>query len=204
MGCDIHPYVEMKGDDGKWHAVKPAGNDPRWAKPEDIEWDFNRSYHSFSVLAGVRNSDEYRPIAEPRGIPEDASQEVKDESERWDSDGHSHSWLSLSEILAYDWDQKVTNTGIVGESEFKSFMEKGEPESWCGGVGGGNVKHITNSEMKRIVMEGRAEGDEAFYYTELTWETKVKDYCGTLLSFVESLKKLGDPERIRVVFWFDN
>ena len=56
-----------------------------------------RNYELFGILAGVRdhNNDS---IDDPRGLPEDVSEVTKKESDRWDGDGHSHSWLTLKEL----------------------------------------------------------------------------------------------------------
>ena len=156
------------------------------------------------MLAGVRNSYDMKPISEPRGIPEDASDGVKAAYEYWDADAHSASWLTLPELLSFDWGQSVTKNGWVTLKEFKTFLENGQPDAWCGGVGGGNVRHVSNEDMRRLALEGQSPEDPASYYTNITWGDNYRDSCGVLLEFIEKLKKLGDPERIRVVFWFDN
>lgn len=66
-----------------------------------IEWDIMRHYDLFAVLAGVRNyGDRQLPISSPRGLPPDVSSLIQKASDRWDSDGHSHSYLTLRELLA--------------------------------------------------------------------------------------------------------
>lgn len=84
MGCDIHIHAEIKVK-GKWrHYDQP---------------NCSRDYELFERMAGVRGDDE-NAIATPRGIPEDASFTTKFDAERhWGSDGHSHSWISSSEIF---------------------------------------------------------------------------------------------------------
>lgn len=94
MGCDIHLHVEVKIK-GKWHHY----NHPY----------INRDYRLFSKMAGVRsNYDDVPPIAQPRGIPTDASTTTKFECEHDGIDGHSHSWLSASEAgEAQEWYEKL-------------------------------------------------------------------------------------------------
>ena len=82
MGCDIHLHSEIKVN-GKWlHYDQP---------------DCDRNYELFEKMAGVRGENK-NAIAAPRGLPEDASDTTNFESDHWDSDGHSHSWLSAAEI----------------------------------------------------------------------------------------------------------
>ena len=89
MGCDIHLHTEVKIN-GKWH---------HYGCPS-----VSRSYLVFSKMANVRNNHGVDPIAEPRGIPSDATELTKFDCERWGCDGHSHSWLSAEEIAAlYDY-----------------------------------------------------------------------------------------------------
>lgn len=84
MGCDIHLHTEVKIN-GKWH---------HYGCPNIM-----RSYRLFAMLAGVRNYDDIEPIAQPRGLPVDATELTKLDCEHWDADGHSHSWIGSSEIL---------------------------------------------------------------------------------------------------------
>ena len=82
MGCDIHLHVEVKIN-GKWeHYSAPT------------VW---RSYTLFEKLAGVRG-DPDEAIAEPRGIPKDATTLTKYEYKRWGCDAHTPSWITAKEI----------------------------------------------------------------------------------------------------------
>lgn len=86
MGCDIHGFVEVKKD-GKWLVYSQIDRD--------------RDYKLFAKMANVRNFDSHvEPISDPRGLPDDVSEVAKIESDYFDSDGHSHSWLSKEEIAS--------------------------------------------------------------------------------------------------------
>ena len=50
----------------------------------------------------------YVPIAKPRGLPFDVSPEVVAISEWWGDEGFSHSYLTVAELLGYDWTQVIT------------------------------------------------------------------------------------------------
>lgn len=88
MGCDIHAHTEIKVN-GRWeHYRAPC---------------ISRDYALFSMMAGVRTwAGAPDPIAEPRGLPEDASVTTKLDSESYGKDGHTHSWLSLTEMEAVE------------------------------------------------------------------------------------------------------
>lgn len=87
MGCDIHATIEERPH-GSW-----------WGKCKD--YNIDRSYILFAMLADVRNGYGVTAIAEPRGVPEDASFEFKEEVEEWDSDAHTKSWLTFRELREY-------------------------------------------------------------------------------------------------------
>ena len=81
MGCDIHPYVEVRINN-KWEiSTKEVFSldsfEREWQKRLMSERPFDwRSYSLFAFLAGVRNYDCCEPISEPRGLPEDCSDSI--------------------------------------------------------------------------------------------------------------------------------
>jgi hypothetical protein len=87
MGCDIHAHVEVKID-GQWK---------HWSN-----LNIRRCYELFAKMANVRNyeydDERVEPIAEPRGLPLDMTDLTAMDANRWGCDGHSHSWLSGSEM----------------------------------------------------------------------------------------------------------
>ncbi len=66
MGCDIHVIVEEKQFD-QWIALKDY-------------YFLNRNYCMFALLADVRNNSNVMPFSKPKGIPDDASLEVKEDT----------------------------------------------------------------------------------------------------------------------------
>ena len=81
MGCDIHIHQEVKID-GQWWHYRETG--------------LPRSYETFAKMAGVRGSE--KPIAEPRGLPDDVTKVTKFDADLWGIGAHTHSWLGPEEI----------------------------------------------------------------------------------------------------------
>ena len=119
MGCDIHMYVEFKGDryyrklngwqcGDHFHIMNPT--DPN-EKPERVGLLEDRAYSLFAVLAGVRNRgcDPYPCISYPRGLPDDVTKYVEEEYDEWGCDAHSCSYLTLREIVEFDNNQWPKN-----------------------------------------------------------------------------------------------
>jgi len=114
MGCDLHEHFKIWTDGGwkriqmllelDWNTSTPE-EEAYWGLPLFI----GRDYDLFAVLAGVRNRRNVRPIASCRGLPDDVSEEVREAWNRAQSfpEVHSASWLSLHELLTFDWDQPL-------------------------------------------------------------------------------------------------
>ncbi len=99
MGCDIHTYVEQQRD-GKWQRVEwPDANREKYVWGP-FDW---RSYGMFGFLGNEgRNYSHVPELAARRGLPADVSDSLREQAD--DPDWHSHSWLSVDELAAFDYD----------------------------------------------------------------------------------------------------
>ena len=208
MGCDIHLYVEHKLD-GKW-------------APVSGEFYDQRNYSLFAILANVRNGADFKPITKYRGLPSDVSKVVLQKSESWDLDAHNHNWLLLSELLSYDWTQTVRRTGVVSALEYDKWCkydrQHGEaPDQFCGVVFGSDVVMISEEDMEKRLADktlpdkwNNARRDAIAtnlhgVYCHVTWTEPYYQCCRSFWSdTIPRLLRLGSPDDVRIVFWFDN
>ena len=106
MWCDIHIWAERKTANG-YDVVKGVqfaeGSAP-------FDW---RSYGMFGFLADVRNYSDVPPLAARRDFPDDASHEVAENYDSWSGDAHSASWLSVAELVAFDYDGPVEDRRVT-------------------------------------------------------------------------------------------
>lgn len=175
MGCDIHSFAEKRNKEtGKWEKVTNHFSLDDFSKSYykkdkgDHPFDW-RNYSMFAFLADVRNYDCCEPISEPKGLPKDVSDEVKNEHNDWDCDAHSASFLTLKELTDFDYDKSFWNRRITKQIGPNAFTGAG------------------------LAQEG--EGKIITYRENLgEWFFK----------HLEELKELGEPEDVRIVFWFDN
>lgn len=79
MGCDIH----IRAQDENFRDI---GEVNLW-----------RCYGIFGFLADVRNYSGITPLSKPRGLPDGMK-----EDDRFDY--HSHSWLSVKELVDFNYD----------------------------------------------------------------------------------------------------
>ncbi len=221
MGCDIHFYVEKRVD-GKWLPADKWEHDPDDENPKRLRTPWRerfydgRNYSTFSILANVRNGrgfagiktgDGFNFISEPKGIPEDACPEYKQECEAYGSDGHSHSFLTVAEIMAFDWTQTSTIEGELDGETFEKWERWGRnqgenPATWCGSTSGPRIKHVSEDEMRQLIKAG---ADLTNTYTRCRWEQKYYQCAKAFLSeTMPKLWRLGKPEDVRAVFFFDN
>ena len=224
MGCDIHLRVEVRKN-GAWESADS------WREEEDhnsVHYDASfysdRNYYLFAILAGVRDYDgTFVPIDVPRGLPNDVCGLIRQDSRWWDADSHSQSWFTLREILDYDWTQVATLSGVVNAAtywEWSKFEEgTGEsPKTYCAGVGGGGTEIVDLTEMERRIAQCLEHSEGKFHeqretlteqlrrvYCYVTWEQPYYKCCRDFWSdCIPRLLRLGDPEDVRIVFWFDN
>jgi len=223
MGCDIHIMVEARvSEKHDWISQD------KWDSEGSLVTEIytGRSYSLFSILADVRNGvgfagsdtgDGFVPISQPKGLPSDASGQVEKYADEWGVDGHSHSYLTLQEIDQYDWTQETVRRGWVTPRQFALFSLQGKPENWCSSVGGGNTRHVSNEDMSRAILHGsesnrityrdyhRLESDNSGLYTQVSWPVKYCEQSGGFLGeTVPQLRRLGTPDNVRIVFFFDN
>lgn len=215
MGCDIHFYVE-RNVGRKWQScdtwdVEKESKDP--FVPYEKSFYNNRNYRLFSILAGIRNSHNFLPIDSPRGLPPGCSPVIKATSKSWGVDGHSHSYFTIKELLEFDWTQTTKLSGYIDLETFERWNRWGRqhgeyPASWCGGVGGGTTKIVSNEEMEKLVEQYKdfsVPESLKRVFSLFEWETSYHRAADDFWSdTIPRLLALGSPEEIRVVFWFDN
>lgn len=208
MGCDIHNHIEylktINGESkwicGDYFMVNPyyeEGIDNE-EKPFDlVGFCNNRNYGLFSILAGVRNYSDNKPIAEPKGSPKDLSKEVKEDIEYWGVDGHSHSYFTLKELLDYQKQQpQLKRSGFISPENAKALDEKGiEPECWCQFTTENNWVWrewtTRDDSLDHLIAEIKKRADELYIIYDFLWEQNPE----------EAYKQ---SDKIRLVFWFDN
>lgn len=216
MGTDIH---------GVWQKKTQTG----W---EDIASNYNenRHYQLFSILAGVRNGfgfagvptgDKVVPIANPRGLPNDF--ELAKEVEHKDLPHPSHivpevsmlaPWLrSFREETPYVWMGDHSYSWLGGEEILAWFenaptvthvgvMTRGDYETWDK-VDEPNSYYgeVCGSEVI-IIDESDRETVDEWTHIRVEWQSSLKIEAGY---FVDEVQRLVTQHgEIRFVFGFDS
>ena len=236
MGTDIHFTVE-KRINGVWVAQEQPkcpddslrekwGEDlsPFWgpgfysSSRTEYHWFHDRSYFLFAILANVRNyGHEVRPISDPRDLPEDAALDSS-----WYG-YHSQTWLSLKEVLDYNWDQQFSVVGTIplkiehaafalGNISYESWgygkhpkHRGGNPGSWSDAIGGPNIETIDEATADMFLGNPEMIREGISFYVRVHWFDTAKNRCARFLQMItDYVMPLGEVDDIRFVFGFDS
>jgi hypothetical protein len=191
MGCDIHLYKEKKVN-GRWVTADEGWKNEFDEGGVDVPYDnrfTDRDYDLFGYLSkGVRREFDFSFLA--RGIPFNASEEVKKCSEQWGSDGHSHSYLTLTE-LKEAWEFLQTKTipvdGMKSQDGFKELMESIE----------------SNEETDWDLIYPFCQGTTDRSYKRFSADVPATYKLGGVKRIIDLFEGIN-AEECRIVFWFDN
>lgn len=203
MGCDIHLYVEYRKTinsvpdwySGDYLMINPYyGTDEDEPKYNIVPLYDNRNYDLFAILADVRNYCDNKYISLPKGLPSDITKETAKENLYWGDDGHSHSYLTLKELLEFT-PEPIKCKGYITKEAADKLNAGIAPMSWCRYTNAEDYVYrewVDNTnELEPLInlLKQRAHELGVIY----NWEWKHKPN--------EALEK---AENIRIVFWFDN
>jgi hypothetical protein len=185
-----------------------------------------RNYELFAYLASVRNrrgagferkmdrvrgefltdgGEPITPIREPRGMPPDASLEVKRSHEYWGQNGHSASWLTLAELVDFDWEGTThVSRGIVSDPADAEYARKYNvsPRSYSQSVLFGRP---ADTSAARHEWAAKVAATDECEWTESA-ASACSDFLAALPLIIRRARKAGakNLEDARLVFWFDN
>lgn len=210
MGTDIHMVIQKRQGDYN-NELTP------WKTVESH--DMSRCYDAFSILADVRNGygfagcptgEGFVPISKPKGFPVGyIPSELDDEDDAtgtWLGD-HSYSWLTLKELLDYDWTQTTTKYGVINEEQYAQWRRwKYPPNSYSGSVSGGNTAMVSNEELDAILDGKATRKKNAEYFTRVKWQRSYFEAGADIWDVIAKMLKLaeGDYTSVRIVFGFDS
>ena len=191
--------------------------DDGYNSPKTFEgWLYDgRNYNLFAILANVRNGygfagietgSGFNCIQEDRGLPEDVSNEV--ETELDDEYLHNIGYITLRELVEFDWNQTTTHYGTVREEGYKQWKENGQPDSWSGAIRGPLIVELTNEEMEGLLNGTYKREPSREYTTRVEWKNtyaeSVGDFYTESLPMLQQRSDKTDGSDIRIVFGFDS
>jgi hypothetical protein len=182
------------------------------------EWWSDRHYDIFAILANVRNgrgfagvptSDGLPYISNGRGKPDDMTDKTKEWFSLHGGD-HSDTWVSLTEVMKYDWTYPVRKTGIVTINEFDTYLRRGAPDGWSGDISGGNVVQVSNEVMTQMIKDGRHKAavhgyiDSKLYTTRINWVWSTSHIAEAFMERMKMLAMEVGEHECRLIMDFDS
>ncbi|MBO1337942.1 hypothetical protein [Streptomyces sp. VRA16 Mangrove soil] len=109
MSTDLNGVIECRPGARLWG---PDDEDSLWHAAVDL-WllDVGNAYDALSCLFGVRNTYGWRPLAEGRGLPADASETLTADHGADDPYDAGTTWITWAELLCVDW-QETDASGV--------------------------------------------------------------------------------------------
>lgn len=204
MGTDMYAYAEVRDGDSWQPVPEPLPQtepDPysNYTGPVPVEaFDIGRAYSLFAVLCGnpvslVAKNDEIPAIASARGFPEDLSP-LYAEFFRTDYDptggDHGLSWLTLAEIVDFDWNRKVSRSAWVDE-QFATLFDADQPMP---------ASFPEEQKLYHGLFKDPPDGTK-----KVVWSIAISDYVGRGHEYlIQELSRFGSKDDVRMIFWFNS
>lgn len=190
--------ADVRNRTGRGHSEIRTVKDPSSGRDITFVYDTDDGGH-----------DPLIPIAAPRGMPEDVTSVwgdwLADLSEHHHIVYHDHSFLTLAELRAGQWDQVVYRDAVLDEAEYRAWKDEGvHPQHLARGMGGEGTL-VVSEEDYETGRRGRMRTGIKARWKEGT----VADATETFQVMMNAMEKaadmvLGGPENIRVLFAFDS
>ncbi|MBY8846687.1 hypothetical protein [Streptomyces sp. SP2-10] len=110
MSTEVSGMIECRPGARLWG---PDDEDSVWHPAIDLFLLNNgNAYDALACLFGIRNYFGFRPLAEGRGFPSDASLGLQTEYAVYEEsrDGHGTTWITWAELASADW-QETDSSG---------------------------------------------------------------------------------------------
>ena len=139
-------------------------------------------------------------ISEPRGFPDDMNPIYKEyfgynehpesnysiiHNALFHSKQQYLTWFLVQEVIDYDWDRKFPPWTAYVKNQYSCLFDSLAPFP----------ESFPNDEFLYLFDgEGR---------TEVSWVESYREFVGSIDWFLEELLKLGEPEKVRIIFWLN-
>jgi hypothetical protein len=215
MGCDIHPFWEVKTND--------KGKGWRWICKGGANC-YGRDYSFFALIADVRNGGGndggyIQPFFAERGVPNDSQPSLIKEFEDC-CDYHSPSYFTLDEFEeAWETEMKELSVEYSTSYDLLSYYKykRGILEGYYYGVNSLDKKEVPLSDFDNILKDEKIRcmlelnavpPKYKKLYAKSTrkvpYREEFKEKYEEVMSDAKKRFKNKTLDQIRLVYWFDN
>jgi hypothetical protein len=191
MGANIHIFAEIKKAD-KWERLTEKIF-PDGGRKNDAPFDW-RSYGMFGFLANVRNYSSIPPLGELKGLPYD-SEYLNTKLEKPSSFNYGY----FDNGTAYTRKEEIEKDVDYYSKTFYTLKELIEFDY------DKTFEYLRYTEVTKMpnggVFSNGADIAEKGKGKIITF----REFLGeSFFECIEIMKTLGEPENVRIVFWFGN
>jgi hypothetical protein len=182
LPANITSRIEENADNYVMHSILMGCND----------------HLNFNVMG---RSSNFENIHKPKGLPSNSSEGMYDLVHTHRSKQHSHSYLYISELEDYNWNQVVGFSALVDAGEYMRHKQGGRPRTFCKFSG---LHVLTNAEMDVAIKTGSSYGE----MTRVQWDRPITEFVGCKEFVFEDLPTLrqlagNNPRSVRLVFFMN-
>ncbi|WP_335932382.1 hypothetical protein [Streptomyces sp. PTD5-9] len=206
MGTDISGFVECRA----WR-LHEGGEDTVWRAAIDLFLlNTTRNYDAFGCLFGVRNYANFRPLAEERGLPPDASDAVRTELARRSDQVFGTTWITWAELKTTDW----TEMAEAADSRLHQYRQTADGLEFVGKFAWSRRFAEAIGVLERVPGQAQAWpeggewriGDSIYRSERISRRDAVQDdgEWKPVWTVMEALASQHGDDNVRLVVWFDN
>lgn len=218
MGADIHSYFERRtGPGAPWELVQEAVRAAHGDDPDDLRLDVPderqplgllRSSTLFAVLGlappgrlGIVYSS-FRPVVDiERGLPDDLSPTLREILAEY-TPAVGGQYLTAGELLAFPWEETFEVHAYYTREQLVQHRRSGDA-SGCLSHDPLEVERLgysVISEPDLLSMSWKAAADKV---ADCRRYVAYEDWGAPLPELARRMLRLGAPEDVRLVYWFD-
>ena len=167
------------------------------------------NYPLFAILGDIDNDYNIPPIAAARGLPDDVSPETL---QFYSGGVENTSHVSFAEFMMYPWNQELTQHCFVCSGDYDKLIEARKtnpqivpPRAFFVLSKASNTKLVTPAEHDLIRSGSMLQDPQQLLCLEFSYQQKADAAVGTirLPKMFGELATYGEPDDVRMVFWFD-
>ena len=113
--------------------------------------------------------------------------------------------LTLEELLNYDWERETKGRAYFNEENWLSFVESGKIKRFCDAETlPVTIRRVRHDEIPNVLGRRNRQFRDT-YQIQFEYMKKYSEAAGAFYTkTIPALRELGQPENVRIVFWFDN
>jgi hypothetical protein len=105
--------------------------------------------------------------------------------------------------MEYDWHAPVHRGGVISLEQYAECKRTGQrPDSWSGGISGGNVITVSPEQADRFLAGSNTAGKDV--YVNYEWDDTLDEYTAGFRERMKMLAMEVGERECRLIYDFDS